>query len=175
LFVLGDSRSASRPPSTVVYPSSSNAMNLRVRSGIQHKTCRRHDMRLDEWVLIAGPLSAEKRPAQTPASILVIGNSDERVVVLAAALVHQEIIIAAAAVARIFAAGARASVIDRAAALFRIEELADAPVMLVALAAHQIFVAVTFARVALLRRIERDLEIFREAFHVALIERDHRI
>lgn len=132
-------------------------------------------MLVDESVLIAGPRSAEDRPAQTPVSILMIGDGDERVVVLAAPLMHQKIIVAAAAVSRIFTAGARASMIDRAAALFRIEELADAPVMLVALAAHQIFVAVTLARVALLRRIERDLEIFREAFDVALIERDHRI
>ncbi len=108
-------------------------------------------------------------------SILVIGNGDERVVVLAAALVHQKVVVAAAAVAGIFAAGPRAAVINRAAAFLRVEELADAAVMLIALSAHQIFVAVAFARVALLRRIERDVEIFREALDVALVERDDRI
>jgi hypothetical protein len=105
----------------------------------------------------------------------MIGDRDDRIVVLAAALVHQKIIVAAAAVAGIFAAGVRAGLVDRAAPLLRIEELADAPIMFVALAAHQIFVAVAFARETLLRRVERQLEILGEAFDVALVERDDRI
>ena len=108
-------------------------------------------------------------------SILVIGDGDERIVVLAAALVHQKIIVAAAAVAGIFAAGGGARMVDRAAPLFRVEELADAAVVFIALAAHQIFMAVAFAREALLRRVERQLEILGEAFDVALVERDDRI
>ena len=105
----------------------------------------------------------------------MIGDGDERIVVLAAPLMHQKIIVAAAAVAGIFAAGVRARFVDRAAPLLRIEELADTAVMFVALATHQIFVAVAFARETLLRRVERKLEILGEAFDVALVERDDRI
>ena len=109
-------------------------------------------------------------------SIAVIGNGDERVVVLGAPLVHQKVVVTAAAViAWIIAAGGGTRLINRAAALFGIEELADPPEVLVAFPAHQILVAVAFARKALLRGGERDPEIFRKAFDIALRQRDDRI
>ena len=92
-------------------------------------------------------------------SILMTGHGDEGAVLLAAALVHEEVVVSAAAAARIFAAGGGAGVIDRAAPFFGVEELADTAVVLVALAAHDVFVAVGFARVALLRGFERQLEV----------------
>jgi hypothetical protein len=108
-------------------------------------------------------------------SIRVAGDGDEGHVLLAAALVHEEVIISAAAGAWIFAAGGGAGVINRAAAFFGVEELADAAEVFVALAAHDRFVAVGFARVSLGRGFYRHLEVLGEALHVALIERDDRI
>lgn len=117
-----------------------------------------------------------KQLAASAASILVIGNGDEHVVVLHAPFVHQKIVVAAAAVvARIVAAGGGPRLIDRATALFGIEELADPPEVLVAFPAHQILVAVAFAREALLRGCEGQLEMLGEAFDVALRQRNDRV
>jgi hypothetical protein len=113
--------------------------------------------------------------AHAAISIFVIGDRDELVVVLAAPLVHQEIVIAAAAVAGIIPARERARMIDRATPELGIEELADAAVMFVALAAHQILVAVAFAREAPLGRLVFQIEVPGEALDVALVERDHGI
>jgi hypothetical protein len=109
-------------------------------------------------------------------SIFMIGDGDEGVVALGAALVHEKIIVAAAALlAGVFSAWRGAGVIDRAAALFRVKELTDAAVVFVAFAAHQIFVAVTFARVAPFGSREADFEVFGEPFDVALRQRNHGI
>ena len=106
----------------------------------------------------------------------MIGDGDPGRIVLAAALVHQEIIIAATCVlAWIVAAGGGARVIDRALAFFGIEELADAAEVFVALAAHQILVAVALAGEALLRRREAQLMIFGEALDIAFGQRDDRV
>lgn len=105
----------------------------------------------------------------------MIGDRGERFVVLAAALVHQEIIISAAAVAGVIAARGGTRLIDRAAAFLGVEELADAAVDFIALAAHQVFVAVAFAREAPFRRVVFQREMLGEAFDVALIQRDNRI
>jgi hypothetical protein len=114
-------------------------------------------------------------PAGSAGSIRVPRYGNEGHVLLAAALVHQEVIISATSSAWIFAAGGGAGVINRAAAFFGVEELADAAEVFVALAAHDGFVAVGFARVALGRGFDRHLEVLGEALHVALIERDDRI
>ena len=56
----------------------------------------------------------------------MIGNGDERVVVLHAPFVHQKVVVTAAAiVAWIIAAGGGPRLIDCAPALFGIEKLAD--------------------------------------------------
>lgn len=115
-------------------------------------------------------------PAARGTSILVIGNGDERVVVLHAPFVHQKVVVTAAAVvAWIIAAGGGPRLIDCAPALFGIEKLADPPEVLVAFPAHQILVAVPFAREALLCGRERQLEMLAEAFDVALRQRNNRI
>lgn len=109
-------------------------------------------------------------------SIFVIGDGDEGVVALRAALVHKKVIVAAAALlAGIFSTWRRARVIDRAAPLFGVEELTDAAEVFVAFSAHQIFMAMAFARVAPFGGRKTDFEVFREPFDVPLGERDHGI
>jgi hypothetical protein len=108
-------------------------------------------------------------------SIRVTGDGDEGHVLLAAALVHQEVIISATSGAGIFAAGGGAGMINGAAAFFGVEELADAAEVFVALAAHDGFVAVSFARVAFGCGFNRHLEVLGEALHVTPVERDDRI
>lgn len=100
----------------------------------------------------------------------MIGDRDEGVVVLAAPLVHQEVVISAAAGARIGTAGTRTRLVDRAAAKLGVEELADAAVMRITLTAHQILMAVPFARESLLRRAVTEVKVGREPLDVALIE-----
>ena len=55
------------------------------------------------------------------------------------------------------------------------EELADATIVFIALAAHQILVTVTLAREALFRGLVFQAEMLGEAFDVALVEGDDRI
>ena len=113
-----------------------------------------------DWVEDAYPLARlfhKSRPESNaiPSIVLVIGDGDEGCVVLGAALVHQKIIVAAADFrARIIAAGGGAGLVDRAAAFLGVEELADAAKVFVALTAHQVFVAVAFARELGARRSE---------------------
>jgi hypothetical protein len=106
----------------------------------------------------------------------VIGDGDEGVVFLRFALVHEEIIIAAARVfTRVCAARRRADFVNRAAPLLRVEELANAAEVLVALATHQIFVAVAFARVALLGCASGHTEMLGEPVDVAFSQHNDGI
>ena len=109
-------------------------------------------------------------------SIAVIGDGDERVVVLRAPLVHQKVVVTAAAViAWIVAAGGGTRLVNRATPILGVEELADASEVFIAFPAHQKLVAVAFSRKALLRGRERQLEMLGEAFDVALRQRNDRV
>lgn len=106
----------------------------------------------------------------------MIGDCDEAWVVLNSAFVHQEIIVAAAGVfAWVLAAGFWPRMINRAAALFCIKELTNAAEVFVGFAAHNVFMAVCLAGIALARAFERQLEMLGEAFDVTLVERNHRV
>jgi fumarate hydratase class II len=109
------------------------------------------------------------------ASVLVIGDGDELVVFLAATLVHQEIIVAAAAGTGVGAARGRTRRVNGAASLFGVEELADAAEVFIALAAHDVLVAVGGAREAALRGLEFQIKMLREAFDVTLVQGNDRI
>ena len=115
----------------------------------------------------------DRAPAELSGSVLMIGDGDERRVVLRLALVHQKIIIAAAALfTGIVAAGGGAGFIDRAAPRLGVKKLADAAEVFVGLAPHQKFVAVANAGEALFRGREAELVVLGEALDVTLVERD---
>lgn len=107
--------------------------------------------------------------------ILVVRDGDELVVFLAATLVHEEIIVAAAAGAGVGTARGRASLVNGAAPLFGVEELTDAAEVFIALAAHDVLVAVRGAREAALRGFVLQIKMLREAFDITLVQGNDRI
>jgi hypothetical protein len=96
-------------------------------------------------------------------------------VVLGIALEAQEIIIAAARHAGIFAAHRGPCLVDRAAPLLDIEELADPAVVFVLLASHDALIAVSGLQIFLLEGLEREAEILRQPDDIALRDDDRGI
>ena len=96
-------------------------------------------------------------------------------VFLGAALGQQEVVIAAGLAAGILAADGGARRVDGAAALFGIEEAADAAEMLIVLAAHGIgLVALDLGEFGA-RFLEGKAEMIGQPLDVALLEADHGV
>src|SRR5689334_16829156 len=89
------------------------------------------------------------------------GGRDELVVALAAALGREEVVIAAALAVGVLAADTRSRVVDRAAALFGVEELAN-PLEDVVLLVAQDALAVSDLGVTLLGLLVSEAEVFGE-------------
>ena len=95
-------------------------------------------------------------------------------IVLGIALRHQKAVVATTAT-RIFAANRRSSLVDGAAALHGIEEVAGFAEMYVGFAAHGVrLIAVYFGKF-LARLLKTQSEMIGQPLHVMLLERDHRV
>src|SRR5947208_2941904 len=69
----------------------------------------------------------------------------------------------------------RPRLVDRAVALFRIEELADAAEVNIGLSPHRVFLVVPRHGVLLLRLAKAEPEVFRQALEIALGQGNDRI
>src|SRR5215216_185048 len=107
--------------------------------------------------------------------IQMMGGGNVGLVVLGVAFEAQEIVIAARRDAGIFAAHRGPCLVDRAAALLDIEELADPAEVFVLLAAHDALIAVGGLQIFLLEGFGREAEMLREPDDIALGDDDRRI
>ena len=98
----------------------------------------------------------------------VTGCGDEIRIILRTALKFQEFVIAAFALAGIITATSRARLVNRTAAFFRIEKLADAAVMLVFLPAHNARIAMGRAEKLLLSDGDRQFKMRGNSFSITL-------
>src|ERR1043166_6976357 len=102
-------------------------------------------------------------------------GGDEFRVLLQAPLEFEEFVITAAMRFRVFAAGERPRLVDRAVALVRIEELTDLAKVHIRLATHRVFLVVAWDRELLLCLAEAESEVHGHPFKVPSGQRNDGI
>lgn len=109
--------------------------------------------------------------AEQPLSVCVVGQGDEILVFLRSAFERQEVIVTAAA-AGITTAYRGSGLIDGAAPLFGIEELANPAEVLIGLPPHRILLTIAGGGILLLRLRKADTEMLCQPLHIPLLQRD---